>query len=182
MRWSWVPALWILVVAALPAPAAVSVGFDIETLNELLPALSANAIEVPITEKRSVEVFLDKLKITGLDPAAEEGGTGHILTSMQVRIPQLGVRLPIKPRLSLHALEIDTAAILELRFEEAKISLPLVRLIDIAPFLPPMRFPTDSVFLIAGVRGDVEVRSRLTDIAMGQKVVRLEFELETVDP
>ena len=176
----WLPAALVLVGAVFPSFGAVSVGFDVETLNELLPALSANAIEVPITEKRSVQVFLDSLKITGLDPASDETGSGHILTSMQVRIPQLGVKLPLAPRLSLHVVDAGSAAVLELRFEQAEISLPLLGEINIAPFLPPIRFPAENAFLVAGVEGDVEVRSRLSSIVMGQKVVRLEFDLETV--
>ena len=171
----------VLAAVAFPASGTVSVGFDVETLNDLLPALSAHAIEVPITASRSVEVFLDELRITGLDPAADESRSGHILTSLQVRIPQLGVKVPVKPRLSLHVLESHTTSTLELRFEEANISLPLVGVINIAPFLPPMRFPADSVFLIGGAEGNVEFRSRLSNIAMGQKVVRLDFDLQVAE-
>jgi hypothetical protein len=70
--------------------------------------------------------------------------------------------------------------VLELRFEEVEISLPLLGVINIARFLPPLRFPVDNVWLVAGVEGDVEVRSRLSTIEMGRKVVRLGFDLDTV--
>jgi len=180
MKRSWMVAGWLGLGAALPAMGAVNVDFDLATMNELLPALSANEIEVPITEARTVGVFLDDLRVTGLDPAAENSESGHILTSMIVRIPQLGVRLPVEPRLSLHVLDREGASELELRFEKVPVSLPLVGVIDIARFLPPMRFPADSVFLVAGVEGDVEVRSRLAAVRMGRNVVRLEFDLQTV--
>jgi hypothetical protein len=52
--------------------------------------------------------------------------------------------------------------------------------IDVAPFLPPLRFPAENLWLVAGAEGNVEVRSRLSRIEMGRKVVRFEYDLETV--
>ena len=174
-----------LALAALPAlvfaplaTAGVSVGFDVATLNELLPALSASAISLPITDNRTVDVFLEDMRVTGLEPTA--GGSGHILTSMRVRVPQLGIDLSVSPRLSLHAIGDRSVSLLELRFEELRVALPLVGALDIAPLMPPLRFPAENIFVVAGVAGDVEVRSRLREIQMGQRVVRLEFELETL--
>jgi hypothetical protein len=177
MRALMLAALPVLVFAP-PATAGVSVGFDVETLNELLPALSASAISVPITESQTVNVFLEEMRVTGLEPTA--GGSGHILTSMRVRVPRLGIDLPVSPRLSLHATEDRSGSLLELRFEEVRVALPLAGAIDIAPLMPPLRFPAENVFVVAGAVGDVEVRSRLREIQMGQRVVRLEFELDTL--
>lgn len=169
----------LLLTVALPATAGVTIGFDVETLNDVLPALSASEIAVPISENRSVSVFLENMQVTGLDPTAVEGPSGHILTSMRVRVPALGLDLPVQPKISLHVTKQQSTSLLELRFEEAEIPL-VVGSIDVAPFLPPLRFPAESLWLVAGVEGDVHVRSSLSAIEMGRKVVRFEFDLETV--
>jgi hypothetical protein len=177
----WLPftlATTVLLAGALPAPAGVTVGFDVETLNEVLPALSATEIAVPIAGSRSVKVLLEEMRITGLDPAAVEGTSGHILTSMRLRVPQLGLDLPVHPRISLRAKELQTTSLLELRFEQAELPLPMGS-IDVASFLPPLHFPAENLWLIAGARGDVQVRSRLIAIEMGTRVVRFEFDLTT---
>ena len=171
---------WI-VVAALPVAAGVTVGFDIATLNELLPALSAEEIAVPLSGRHTVGVRLEEMQVTGLDPAAGgERGPGHILTSMRVRIAQLGIDLPVEPRLSLHVVEQSTGSLLELRFEQVEIPLPLAGSIDVAAFLPPIRFPTDNLWLVAGAEGTIEIKSELSGIEMGRNVVRFEFDLETL--
>ena len=54
--------------------------------------------------------------------------------------------------------------------------------IDVAPFLPPLRFPADNNWFVQGADDTVEVRGRLTGVEMGQKVVRLDFELTVVPP
>jgi hypothetical protein len=86
----------LLLTVALPATAGVTIGFDVETLNAVLPALSASEIAVPISENRSVRLFLENMQVTGLDPTAGEGSSGHILTSMLVRVPQLGLDLSVR--------------------------------------------------------------------------------------
>jgi len=169
----------LLLAGAIPATAGVSVGMDLEALNEVLPALSARQIDVPISEGQSVAMLLEQLEVTGFDPAAAEGTAGHILTSMRVRIPQFGVDLPVHPRISLHVVRREERSSLELRFEEVRVPL-LVGAIDVAPFLPPLSFPAEDIWRVEGAEGDVRVRSRLVSVEMGQKVVRFEFDLETL--
>jgi hypothetical protein len=171
---------WI-VVAALPVAAGVTVGFDVATLNEVLPALSAEEIAVPISGNNSIGVRLEKMQVTGLDPTAGgEGGPGHILTSMRVRVAQLGIDLPVEPRLSLHVVEQESGSLLELRFERVEIPLPLAGSIDVAAFLPPISFPAENLWLLAGAEGTIEIKSELSGIEMGRNVLRFEFDLETV--
>jgi hypothetical protein len=171
---------WI-VVAALPVTAGVTVGFDVATLNEVLPALSAEEIAVPLSGSNSIGVRLEKMQVTGLDPAAGgEGGPGHILTSMRVRVAQLGIDLPVEPRLSLHVVEQASGSLLELRFERVEIPLPLAGSIDVAAFLPPISFPAENLWLLAGAEGTIEIKSELSGIEMGRNVLRFEFDLETV--
>ena len=59
-------------------------------------------------------------------------------------------------------------------------TLPLAGPINIAGLLPPLRFPADHLWLVAGARGDVFVRSRLSRIAMGSRAIRLEFEIDVL--
>jgi hypothetical protein len=183
MRRSLCPILLpsLVLAASFPASAAVTVGFDVATLNEVLPALSAQEIVVPITDSRSVNVRLDDMRVTGLEPGAGEDGSGRILTSVRVRVPRLGIDLPLQPRLSLHVVEQDGLSVLELRFETVEVPV-VVGSLDVAPFLPPVRFPAESLWLVAGVEGDVRVHSHLTRIEMSREVVRFEFDLETVEP
>ena len=164
--------------ATAPLAAGVTIGFDVETLNEVLPALSASEITVPLSEKRSIGIRLVDMQVTGLDPTA--GGTGHILTAMRVQVPSFGINLPVEPHLSLHVAEGPNGSVLEMRFEQVSIALPLAGSIDVAPFLPPLRFPAENLWLVAGVEGNVRVKSRLSTIDMGLKIVRFELDLETL--
>jgi hypothetical protein len=177
------PLLSLLVLAATPLAAGVSVSFDIETLNEVLPALSASEITVPLSEDRSLAVRLAEMQVTGLDPTAGgEGGNGHILTSMRLQVPSLGVNLPIEPILSLHVVEGSGGSELEMRFERVSLALPLAKAIDVSPLLPPLRFPAENLWLVAGAEGNnVRVKSRLSAIEMGRKVVRFEINLEALN-
>ncbi len=165
---------------AAPAGAGATLGLDLETLNELLPALSAGEIAVPLGGGRPVGVLLENLRVTGLDPATDSG-PGHILTSMRVRIPQLGLDLPVEPRLSLRVVQQEAVSVLELRFEKVEVNVALVGTLDIAAFLPPLRFPAESLFHIDGAAGAVRVRSRLTGVEMGRNVVRLGFDLDATE-
>ena len=85
----------IVVLAALtmaPAGAGMTVGFDTRTLNDVLPALTASEIEVPLSETNTITVSIDRMRITGLQPGAGADGSGRILTSMRVRVPQTKFR------------------------------------------------------------------------------------------
>ena len=175
------PALVLLAALTLPAAhAGVGVSFDVASLNELLPALSANEIAVPVAGGGKLGVKLDDLRVTGIDPGAGPDRAGRILTSMRVRVPSLGLDLPVEPRLSLHVRKSERTALLELRFEEVQIALPLAGSIDVASFLPPLSFPADNIWLVSGAEGQIEVRSQLSRIKMGRELVVFEFELDAL--
>ncbi|MCP3974828.1 MAG: hypothetical protein GY720_10070 [bacterium] len=174
-----VRAAWTALALLVPtvASAGVSVGFDVKTLNEVLPAMLKTTISVPITDSRSIAVEIAELRIDGFAPSAEPDGTGHILTHLQVKVPQFGLSATLEPRLSLNI--TDKARILELRFERAELPLPIATL-DIAGFLPPIRFPADSLYTLDGLRDDVLLRSRLTEVKMGRQILRFEFKVDVV--
>ena len=79
---------------------------------------------------------------------------------MRVRVPQFGLNLPVQSRLSLHITEDASGDLLELRFDQVEIQLPLAGRVDIAAFLPPIQFPAENAFRLQGAGGDVRVRSK----------------------
>lgn len=168
-------------VAGAPLYAGVTVGFDAPTLNELLPAIALQEITVPLAGGASLRVELEDLEVVGFAPS---GGAGpdHILTSLRLRVPAFGLDLALEPKMALGVVAQDGQSVLELRFVEVAIPIPLAGSVDASPFLAPLRFPADDVFLIAGTRGDVQVRSRLSKIEMGTDAVRFEFDLEVIEP
>ncbi len=165
------------VLAALPAWPGMTVGFDTDTLNEVLPALTATEIQVSLSETNTIGVVLEEMRVTGLQPGGSDGEPGHILTSMRIRVPQLGLDLPVDSKLSLHLSRQPAGNVLELRFDEVEIPLPLAGKLDIASFLPPLEFSADNLFRVAGAGGDIHIRSTLIAIEMGIKVLRFEFDL-----
>ena len=175
------PILCCLLLVASAASAGVTISFDVPTLNKLLPAMTPNKVVVPLAEGRTLTVELRDLRVTGLDPDAGAGGRGHILTSVRLVVPELGLNVPLEPELSLHLLEQGRTSMLELRFEEARIALPFGA-IDIASALPPLRFPAEDVWQLDVEPAPVQVRGRLSGIEMGLKVLRFEFDLEIVSP
>jgi len=169
--------LLLLCLLALPAAAGVRVDFDSKTLNELLAAVTMQEVMVPITEERSLKVVFEELKLTGLAPNAGGDEQDYLLTELRVRVPQFGLELALEPRLSLGVTDVDAARSLELRFEKVELPLPLGS-IDIARFLPPIRYPADTVYLLAGAQGNVQVRSRLARVRMGREVLQFEFDVD----
>jgi len=164
-------------IAVSPVWAGMTVGFDIRTLNDVLPALTASEIEVPLSEDSTIGVVLENMQVTGLEPGVGENGSGHILTSMRVRVPQLGLDLPVESKLSLHVAREGSGDLLELRFDEVEINLPLAGSIDIAAFLTPLQFPAENVWRVEGAEGDIRVHAKLSGIDMGLNVLRFEFDL-----
>jgi len=167
---------------ALPrAEAGVEVSFDSRTLNDVLSSITIDEVEVPITESRSVTVRVENLKVLGFEPGSDTGSKGFILTSLELTVPKLGLSFEVQPRLALDVIQQDAGSILELRFDRVELPLPFGN-VNIAGFLDPMRFPADSIFLLNGAQGDVEVRSRLSDIHMGKQIVRFELTLDVQPP
>lgn len=180
--WVWIvmSALWLL--GAGTARADVAFEVDKETLNQILSEVSMDQVAVPISSQRTITVRLEDLLVTGFDPAAGEGGQGYILTSMMLRVPDLGLSLRVKPRISLNVVEEDGEALLELRFEEVPLNVPFAGAINLGPFIPPLHYPTDNMWLLAGARGDVPIVSRLSKIRMGREALRFMFEVEVRPP
>ena len=174
--------LFLLAALVVPATEAdVSVAFDAQTMNDLLSAVTLHEVAVPITKKHSVTVYLENLRVIGFEPATGDEHDGYISTALTVRVPQLGLNLALEPRISIEVVKQDALSTLELRFERVELPLPLGSL-NIARFLPPMRYPADNVFLLNGSHGNVPLRSRLDRVKLGRQVLRLEFVIEVLEP
>jgi len=156
--------------------AGVALTMDTAAINKLLSAVTVQELNVPLGGQAEVTVQLRNLKVLGLEPPTADRQQGYILTSLQVDIPQFGLSLEVKPRLSLNVLETGDER-LELRFERVEVRLPLGSL-DLAPFLEPLKFPADGAFALDGASGEVEVQSRLSDVKVGTQLIRFEFTLD----
>ena len=162
-------------VSAWNAMADVSVDIDRETLNRVLTAVAATQVEIPLTETNSVAVELRDLRVTALEPDAGRRDRGHIRTTVRVVAPELGLDVPLAPRIALGVIEENGRHLIELSFEELLLQIPLVGAIDLAGWMRPMRYPADNIWLLAGVDGNVEVASRLVGIEMHPEGVRFQF-------
>ena len=163
---------------APPALATGTFGVDAATLNELLPALTADEFEVVVLGDQTVTLRLEDLQVTGFDPAAGSGSSGYILTRVTVTILDLGIKATIRPSLSLAVVERDKQSSIVLRFEQAKVPLPLLGDVEIGRLIPPLEFPAESFFTLQGAKQDVSMRGWLTAVKMGQKVLQFQFEVE----
>ncbi|HEX6851905.1 MAG TPA: hypothetical protein VF139_10930 [Candidatus Polarisedimenticolaceae bacterium] len=157
------------------AEARVDVTLDTATLNDLLGKMAPERVSVSLGGGRSLELRLGDLRINGFEPAA--GDRGHLLSSLQLSIPELGVNVPVAPRLSLQFKEANGRKVAYLRFEEVKLPLPMTGTVDIAPLLPPLPITTDTSWKVAAHRGPMRVEPRLVDATMGQKNLKLTFDL-----
>lgn len=162
------------------ALAAVTFEVDRTTLNDVLAELTLDQVAVPITSTRSLVVRLREMKVTGFDPTA--GEHGQILTSVRLDVPEIGLNILTSPRLSLNVLEQDSGTLLELRFEKVELKVPLAGAVNVAPLLPPLRYPTDNVWLLTGTRGDVPVNSKLQKVVMGRNAIRFVFDVTVLPP
>lgn len=174
-------ASFALLAAFAVAPAAsarVDVSLDAESLTNLLSAMAPSRVDVALTEGRGVSLVLEDLRVTGFDPSEGAAQEGFVLTSLRLKVPELGIDLPVEPRLSLQVREKNGKKDCFLRFEKVPIRLAIGGVIDVAPLLPIMPLPTDTAWIVSTTGGDVRVRSQLGEAKMGAKNIRLSFDLD----
>jgi len=157
-----VPAcLALVLLLASPVRAAVVVTMDRETLDDLLSAVAVYEVTVPLAQGASLTALLDRARVLEFEPAGDGGGQDRIRTSVRLRAPQLGLTLNVEPRLSLHVVELN----------------------DESPgMLPPLRYPAQNLFLLAGAQGEVEVRSRVIGVEMERERLHFRISLEVQPP
>jgi hypothetical protein len=174
----------LIVTAALcGAPmAAVDVTLDADALNSMLTALAPNQVSVNLAAGRAVTLRMENLHVTSFDPSVTDGSMGHIVTALQLRVPELGVDVPVHPRLSLQVKDAGGKRTCYFRFEKVEVPMPITGSVDIASLLPLLPIHSDqAAWVVAGSRGNVRVQPRLIDAKLGMKNLRLSFDL-VIDP
>ena len=178
---SWKACLIVaLAMAALPGRADVTVTIDERTLNEVLPELAQQEVTVPVSVDQALTVRMTDMRITGFEPTAGAEQPGSLLTSVTLEVAELGSSISVTPRISLHAITDQEPAVLELRFEQLALPVPLMPPIDIAHLLPPLRFPADNVWQVNGAQGDVRVMSRLKSVRIEPAGIRFDFSVDAM--
>lgn len=161
-----------------PAWARVDVTLDAGSLNQLLSAMAPKQVSVPLAQGRGVTLLLHDLRVEGFDPTEGDKQEGFILTSVRLEVPELGLNVPLQPRLSLQTADKNGRKTAFLKFEKVAIQLPVTGSLDVAPLLPSMPLPTDTAWTVASSGGNVKVRTVLLEARMGAKNLRLSFDLE----
>ena len=178
MRFLTPAAALVLVVASAvsPAPARVDITLDAASLNELLGGMAPDQVQVELMAGRAVNIHLHDMKVTGFDPSA--GSNGEILTSVRVTIPELGLDVPVTPRLSVQMRQ-DAGSVRScyLRFEKVMLQLPLTGSVDVAPLLPTLPLMSETAWMINAAKGKVRVKPSLIEARTGAKFLRLGFDV-----
>jgi hypothetical protein len=174
---------WLLAAALAGSvsvcPASVDVTLDAQALNSLLGALAPSSVNVPLAAGRSVTLEMHDLHVTSFDPGAGDGSQGHILTALVLKVPELGIDVPVAPRLSLQVKDAEGKRVCYLRFEKVEIPMPLTGTVNVAALLPLLPIHSDKTsWSVAGGRGNVRVQPRLLDAKLGAKSLRLTFDLD----
>lgn len=162
--------------AAAPLSAGLDITVDAQTLSELLSAMVPPSTTLDITTDNRVTLRIEDVRVTGFDPSAENGG--HILAAVRLVVPELGLSVPLEPRLSLRTGEKDGRSFAYLQFESVTLALPFSGPLDVAPLLPRIPVPADQTNTIETARGLFNVRTRLTDAEIGSSAVRFVFDVK----
>jgi len=160
-----------------PALARIDVTLDAASLNGLLASMAPDHVDVGLTAGRSLTIQMKDLKVTGFDPAA--GSNGGVMTSLRLMVPELGIDIPVTPRLTLEIADAASGRKASfLRFDKVMLNLPLTGAIDVAALLPPLALLPDTAWVVNAASGKVRVKPNLVDARTGTKNIRLGFELE----
>ncbi len=170
--------LTLALAGAAGSHADVVVTIDSATLNEVLAELARQEISVPISEHQTLTVRVAELRITGFEPTGDELEPGLIRTAMKLEVAELGSSLPVEPGISLHVIGESGKSELEMRFARLMLRLPLMRPINVGSMLPPLRFPTDNLFVLRGASRDVRVVSHLKKVRIEENGIRFDFGVE----
>ncbi len=163
-----------------PVFARIEVTLDAESLNGLLASMAPDHVDLDLAGGRILTIRMEDLKVTGFDPTA--GPNGGVLTSLRLMVPELGIDIPVAPRLTLEIGDAGGARRASfLRFDKVMLNLPLTGAIDVAALLPPLALMPDTAWVVNAARGKVRVRPNLIDAKTGTKNIRLGFELQ-VEP
>jgi len=172
---------WIVpVIAALAtgvAAGGVRIDIDRETLSRIVSSVATIEVEVPIAGGTTLRVELRDVRVTGLEPATPERPGDGIRTAVRVLAPDIGLDAAITPRLSLELASVDGVPVLELRFDELPLAVPLLGRIDLARLVTPLRYPAQNVLTLPSGTREVDLVSRLSKVRMTRDALSLEFDV-----
>jgi hypothetical protein len=159
------------------AAARIDVSLDAESLNGLLASMAPDHVDVSLAAGRSLTIQMKDLKVTGFEPTA--GPNGGVNTSLRLIVPDLGIDVPVEPRLTLEIQDVAGGRKASfLRFDKVVLNLPLTGSVDVASLLPPLALLPDAAWVVNSARGRVRVRPTLVDAKTGAKGIRLGFTLD----
>lgn len=164
-------------LATTAARARIDVTLDAASLNDLVSGMAQDRIDVKLTAGRSIAIFLEDFHVTGFDPAAGAERKGAMKTAVTLKIPALGFEAPVEPLLAFKCREREGRKVCALVFEDFTVSLPVTGAIDLSPLLPAMDILPESAWLVPTAKGKVRVKPTLVDATMGQRNLRLGFDL-----
>jgi len=170
-------AVFVLVAlaAVTASPARVDVTIDQPTLNDLVSKMTPENIPVTLAGGVKVHLLLEDVRVTKLEPAA--GERGHVVTSLRLKVPELGLDVPVAPRLSVQFREGNGRKVAYLKFEEVRVPLPMTGPVDVSALLPLLPIVADNTWSVDSARGKMKVEPQLVDARLGTTSLRLGFDL-----
>jgi len=172
----WIVPL-IAVLACGAAAGGVRVEIDRESLGRIVASVATTVVDVPIAGGTTLRVELRDVRVTGLEPATPERPGDGIRTAVRVVAPDIGLDASIAPRLSLGLASVDGVPMLELRFDELPLAIPLLGKLDLARLITPLRYPAQNVLTLPSGTREVELVSRLSKVGMTRDALSLEFDV-----
>lgn len=172
------PALGSLALAlfclALPARGDVLVTVEARTLDHVLEQITAQSTQVSLGEMQ-LRIVAEEISIARLVPERDDR-EGYVELRLRLHAPDLGMRVPLEPKLYFEVVESGGATELELTFRDVKIALPTGP-IDVSSLMPTLRYPAASLFQLEGADGPVELVTTLSDVFVAPEGLRMVLEV-----
>lgn len=161
-------ALCLPAVLLLAAPARPDVRVTVEprTLDAILARLTAHSAQVGVGEMQ-VRIVVEEIAIERMVPRSA-GAEGYVQLRLRLHAPELGMRLPLQPRLYFEVVGQE----LELTFRDVTLALP-TGAIDVSKLMPTLRYPAETLFQLDGVEGAVALRTTVSDIFVAPDGLRI---------
>lgn len=181
MRWFLGASLALLFCSTLaPAWAGLTVTVDKESLDEILEALTAQELSIQLPTGAEIQVQLDDLEITRLQPSAPDGPSGWIDTRVRVRAQSLGLDMKLQPRLTMRVLPNGSKTMLEVRFSNVELNFGLAK-VDLGAVMPAMRYEAEQLGILGGAGGDVGVLAKMREVEIQAEQLLFHFDLAVTE-
>lgn len=165
-----------LVLAPAPASAYVDVSFDRTTMQDLLVAMAPPSVTASLAG-REVEIRLSNLRVTAFRPSASATEPGYVETSMRVHVPSLGLTADVRPHVHLTVVDLPDGRGCRVSFRNIELQIPFLGSVDLGPLLPTLDYPGEHLAGLATGSGDATVRTTLSEVTVGARMLRLRFEV-----